>query len=155
MKSLIATALVSLLFSTQAFAGASNTILDCKSADGKVSLNGDVPGDFAEFNLSAKMFGNNPMGNVEIYSRTNQQTGKTETNGDAGVVDALEQSVFTIAAKDSDAMMTIQLYAIPKTVKVKSAGSTHLSSFIGKLTISSENGSVDRISVKCTTDKSI
>ncbi len=155
MKAIIATALISAsLFTAPAFAGASNTIVKCQSADGKVALEGDVPGDFAEFSLSGK-FGSGPMGVLEIYSRTNQSTGKTEGDGHVGVVEELEEGVFTIDAKDSEGMKSIQLYALPKTVKLKKAGSTRLSSFVGKLSISSENGGVDRVTVKCTTDKSI
>jgi hypothetical protein len=156
MKSMIVTMALGLVMSSQAFAGASNNFIECANADGSVKLVGDVPGDFAEFTLKATVKSKNGgiTPSIELYSRTNQQTGQNEANGRVAVVDALEDGVFTVRAESTEGAELIQLFAYPSTVRLKKHGRPRLSQFRAKLTLSSENGMEDVV-VRCKTDYSI
>lgn len=145
-----------MIFSAQAFAGASNVVLACKSADGKVKLSGYVPGDFAEFQLKAEIAGNNGSQSVELFSRINQTTGQTEENGRIVLIEDLANAVYTLQADDkgNEEMVRIALYALPKSVKYHRNNGTYSAAFTGKLTVSSENGGTDS-KVACSLDYSI
>lgn len=152
MKNLIlATMALLSMTSVQAFAGASNVFIDCKSADGKAQLHGDVPGDFAEFDLDAKAQQPNGTLSISLYDRTNQQTGQTEKNGRVAVVDDVDNGVYTIFSEDSESTQQIKLYAIPRTLKVSRHSVNFHTSFTGKLILTSENGMTES-TVSCVTN---
>ncbi len=159
MKAITVSALISMsLFAAQAYAGASNTVLSCKSADGKVTLQGHVPGDIAEFELKANMNTRAQFAGVSLSETVNQKTGQLESHGQIVVIEDLAQGVYTLEANDMNAEKNgemIRLYAIPSTVKYKKGSNSSKASFSAKLTASGENGSIDRVLVKCSTDYSI
>ena len=152
MKTTIMSLVFASLLPSLAYAGAANIVVNCKSADGKVSLKGNVPGDMQEFALTADISGNQGGLTMKLYSETNQQTGKLEANARIAVVEDLANAVFTVSAEDlnGEGIESIRLYALPKTVKYQ----RHHSVFIGKLEVSGENGGTNS-TVYCTTDYSI
>ncbi len=148
-------AALAMLISAQAFAGASNTSLDCSNKDGSVSLSGDVPGDFTEFTLTVTQGkGDKKKEFMKLYSVTNQTTYKTEENARLVIFEDLKNDVYALQADDLDGFQTIRLYAIPKTLNKNRSGVNVNSSFKGKLNVDSENGMIET-EVNCKTDYSI
>lgn len=72
MKKLILVFALAVIMSSQAYAGSANIEINCASSDSKVSLSGDVPGDFAEFHLNATIKENNGVRKLNLYSYTDQ-----------------------------------------------------------------------------------
>lgn len=148
MKSLI---LALGLVSSTAFAGAWNNQVECSNKDGSVTLSGNVPGDIDEFTLKVTVKSKNGgiTPSLELYSRTNQTTENMEANAVVAVVEDLQQKVFTIKAVDKEASGLIELYAYPRSLRVHPGKRGSITSFLGKLTVSSENGMKTAV-VSCT-----
>ena len=105
MKSLFVLSLAA--FATQLHAGASNAALSCQATNAGgsgITLEGEIPGDFAEFNLT-------------LVNR-NGALKYSDADGTATTVIAFSQGVFTLALQLNDGAELV-LYAIPKTVKAK------------------------------------
>ncbi|MGE3680733.1 MAG: hypothetical protein AB7G93_03330 [Bdellovibrionales bacterium] len=152
MKKYVLSAAVVLAASQQALAGATNTQLKCQSGNGKVELSGHVPGDFAEFHLTATVKGNNGTEKIELLSEVDQESRQLVRNARLTIIEDLENRVYALQAEDlhEENIGLIRLYAIPKTVKVTKSGLTTRSSFQAKLSVSSENGGAEEV-VSCTT----
>lgn len=148
MKALI---LVLGLVSSTAFATVSNTKVDCVNKDGSVTLKAELPGDVdtAIVKATVKPKNGGIAPNVEIYSRWNQAQLKQETNGQIASVDGLQNGVFTIKATSSEGAELIELYAYPSAVRTGKGLHGMTARFIGKLTLSSENG-MEIANVRCT-----
>lgn len=133
----IATALIALFMSTYAFAGATNTKLSCASADGKITMDGEVPGDFSEFDLTVKIKNETGVEKLRLFSKIDQETSLLVENGRVAVVEDLEKGVFTVRAEgiNQKSYGVISLYAIPKTVKVQDKNGAIQSAFTGHLTV--------------------
>jgi hypothetical protein len=96
-----------LAFATQLYAGASNATLSCQATNAGgsgITLEGEIPGDFAEFNLT--------------LSNRNGTLKYSDADGTATTVIAFSTGVFTLALQLNDGTELV-LYAIPKTVKAK------------------------------------
>ena len=96
-----------LAFATQLHAGASNATLSCEATNtggSGITLDGEIPGDFAEFNLTLA----NRNGTLK-YS---------DADGTATTVTAFSQGVFTLKLQLNNGAELV-LYVIPKTVKAK------------------------------------
>ena len=92
---------------TQLHAGASNATLNCKATNtggSGITLDGEIPGDFAEFNLT--------------LANRNGALKYSDADGTATTVTAFSQGVFTLKLQLNDGAELV-LYAIPKTVKAK------------------------------------
>jgi len=133
MKQTILT-LATLLLASQAHAGAANTELNCKSAKGDLTLSGHVPGDFAEFQLTAVIQDERGKHTINLYSEIGRE------NARISVVEDLENGVYTLFSEDlnHESIGTIQLYALPKTVKYVSKGIEQRASFKAKIWLSGE-----------------
>jgi hypothetical protein len=108
-RSIIGLLAASLLMAStpNAFGGANNADLECKSASSSkpaVRLFGNVPGDFAEFELTFR------AGDDAIVMKAPDD--KIE------VVTELAKGVFTLAVELADGR-SLRLYAVPPSVKVK------------------------------------
>ncbi|MBX2988231.1 MAG: hypothetical protein KF802_10065 [Bdellovibrionaceae bacterium] len=120
-----------ILFSLQSAAGASNTTLKCSSADKKIRVDGQVPGDLAEFDL--KVF--NGGRESRFFSFVNQTTLQTEENASVKIVEDLDVGVYTLAAntRNSPLSLSLELYAIPSTLKKTKIPNGARSSFEAKM----------------------
>jgi len=148
--------LVSLIGLQQAFAGAAQTHLSCKEVDGKISLSGDVPGDSDEFDLTLKM--GDKQSRIYSTKMCNPQGCTNEENGTVAIVEALNKGVYTMkASRHGEALADVQLYALPKTVKVKKLTNGQTSNFGGVLRVYDQAfGTEPRtFNVLCTTEYSI
>jgi len=142
------------LVSSQAFAGATNEVINCSSADKKVVLTGDVPGDIGEFHLDVKLATKGPQ-ELKMYSETNQTTGNTDENAHIVNVDDLRNGVFMFQADllpdQNSNGATVKLYALPKTISLKALPSAGLkSSFKARIQVYGDNVDADT-TVTCTT----
>lgn len=152
MKALI---LVLSLVSSQAFAGAWNNQIECSNKSGSITLSGNVPGDIDEFSLKVVVKSKAKVNSkftpsMELYSRTNQETGKTEKIATVAVVEDLQQKIFTVKAIDTNEMSLIELYAYPGSLRIEKGGRGSKTRFLGKLTVSNENG-MEVATVSCKT----
>lgn len=153
---MITTIAMGLVFSVQAFAGMSNTSVECQSAQGDVKLEGGVPGGFAEFTLKATAASEKGQFQIDLHSMLDQQTGKMDENGHVAVVEDLSRGVYTIKADGKDEnTQQIELYAYPQTFRMhKQKYGGFSAEFTGQLTMTSENGwKVSK--VKCSIGSSI
>ena len=100
----IAASLVVLLWSSAVHAGAANADFHCTSAAGapKLTLDGDIPGDFASFELR-----------LSSQAATATMTDREER---ISVVENFAKGVFSIAVTKADDR-NLLLYALPATVK--------------------------------------
>ena len=115
MKISLALASLALLASTSsAFAGAANAELKCQSASG-LTIEGSVPGDFAEFDLTVSKNGQS----ARLFSGINQGDGETEESATLAVIESLTDGVWTLSSvlKGEDTYGYLQLFALPKTLK--------------------------------------
>jgi len=104
----ILVAALAMLISAQAFAGASNTSLECSNKEGTVSLSGSIPGDFAEFTLSVVQGkGDKKKEFMKLYSTVNQQTSQTEENARIVVIEDFKNNVYALHAIDTDGFQMI------------------------------------------------
>jgi hypothetical protein len=135
----IGTLLATLVLSAQAHAGATNIVLDCKTADGKVALTGDVPGDMADFSLEATL----PKAYGKLISAWDENQKDNPNSGRVSVIEDFKNGVFTVysesTSKNSD--LTIRLYAFPKSVKMKPLPYGYEAHFTGHLSIWDRKGS--------------
>jgi hypothetical protein len=158
MKTKLATLaiLATTLIGSQAVAGAANTVLQCKDASGKLVLEGDVPGDMADFRVKATAKGVRGPVTVELFSEPNQNGSGSRENGQITVIEDLDQGVYTLRAEaiPNRYSTVVSLYAIPKTVKVKHKSNGVTSSFRAKLAVGQDNDWASA-NVSCTTDYSI
>jgi hypothetical protein len=140
-----------LLISSQAFAGASNAGINCKSADG-LTLTGNIPGDFAEFDVTIRQADKSSR----VYSLTNQKTGQLEGNGTATAVQSLKDGVYTITInRESPSHGFIEMFAIPKTVVFKSVSGGYTATFSAKLSFRLFSDDIVDKTVQCTMKYSI
>jgi len=96
-----------ILFPLLCSAEASNAKLSCKSTTtngNNITLNGMIPGDFAEFYLELK------MGGKVIFMNDNKDS--------IYVITDFDQQVFTVAVGRQDGR-DLLFYAVPNTLKTK------------------------------------
>jgi hypothetical protein len=94
-------------FPAQLHAGASNAELSCEATNtggSGITLKGDIPGDYSEFNLT--------------LANRNGKRFWSDADGSAHSVIAFSKGVFTLTLQLNDGTDLV-LYAIPKTVKAK------------------------------------
>jgi len=108
-----------LLLAENSYAGASNALLNCQATQPKLSLVGEIPGDFAEFSLALEA-------NETIKKMDNN------THGIQVIAD-FKSGVFTLGVNQKDGH-NLQLYAYPKTMKISENTNTALSAnFDGRI----------------------
>lgn len=108
-----------LLIAENSYAGASNALLDCQATQPKLSLVGEIPGDFAEFSLAFEA-------NKKIKKMDDS------THGIQVIAD-FESGVFTLGVNQKDGH-NLQLYAYPNTMKITENTDTALSAnFDGRI----------------------
>ncbi|MGV6809573.1 MAG: hypothetical protein ACWA5U_06825 [bacterium] len=95
--------LSTLLLVENSYAGASNALLNCQSTQPKLSLVGEIPGDFAEFSLSLEA-----DGKIKKMDDT--------THGIQVIAD-FESGVFTLGVSQKEGH-NLQFYAYPNTMKM-------------------------------------
>lgn len=140
-----------LFISGQAFAGASNADINCRSADG-LTLTGNIPGDFAEFDVTIRRGGKSSR----VYRLTNQQTGQSEGNANATVVQSLKDGVYSIMInRESPSYGHIEMFAIPKTVVFKNVSNVSTATFSAKLSFRLFGADIEDKTVRCTMKYSI
>jgi hypothetical protein len=111
MKTPVAVVLLSLLSSPVALAGSAPGALSCQQVGGGVTLQGLIPAVEVELDLTLS------------DGKTSRKV--TNDQAEAYVVEAFEQGVFTLIVAGKG-VGTIQLYALPKTVKAtKKSGEVH------------------------------
>lgn len=116
--------------STQAFAGASNADLKCQARG--FAIEGNIPGDFAEFDLTVNKAGRTGR----LASVLNQSNGQTEENAKITVVQELRDGVWTLSsARLGDDYGFLQMHALPKTVKMKPTSNGYRASFQAKASV--------------------
>ena len=105
MKFLFVLSLIA--FATHLHAGASNASLSCQATNAGgsgITLDGEIPGDFAEFNLT--------------LANRNGVLKYSDTDGTVTTVIAFSKGVFTLKLQLNNGT-ELALYAIPKTVTAK------------------------------------
>ena len=92
------------LWSSGVHAGTANADFHCASAPGasKLTLDGNIPGDFASFELR--------------LSNEHATETMTDEDGRISVIENFAQGVFTVAVTGSDDR-NLLLYALPATIK--------------------------------------
>ncbi|WP_413288324.1 hypothetical protein [Bdellovibrio sp. HCB337] len=107
------------LFTTSAFAGATNAIFECVSGSGRTTLTASVPGDFAEHSVTLTI-----DGKVAEYFDTIEQTPPylSIRNSDVAVTGDMQKKdySFLITQQESPSAVLLSFTAIPKSIKVKS-----------------------------------
>lgn len=154
MKSILTATLLATIFSPQAFAGAANAQIKCVSADGRARLEGDVPGDFADFNLTAEINDKNGPVTVKLHAVVDQTSGQPDESGRISVIEDLRYGVYTLNAEAKDQSQTIRLYALPKSVRYRKHAYSYSATFAGKLSLVRDYKYLFS-NVTCTTDYSI
>lgn len=124
-----------LAISFNCVAGASNAELKCNSIKNKVTLEGDIPGDYADFNLTLKNNKTIIMGNEDDRIE---------------VVTNLSQHIFIASVMLSNKDYFL-LYAVPNSIKYR-GGSSRLFSANFKAVL---NTSSEQIGMQCTLNHSI
>lgn len=128
---LFAAAMISHSFAMAAdLAGAANALLECRSTDG-VTIKGEVPGDFAEFDMSIQKGDKT----ARLFSVLNQRTGQLESNATIAIVQDLKNGVWTLVSEQTAKAIYghLELYALPKSVKFHRRSNGYQATFKGKL----------------------
>jgi hypothetical protein len=142
-KSLFAIILLFVSTVPSAFAGSAQTQLKCTSPTG-YTVEGFVPGDALDFKVTVA-FGPKT---IEFKDLINQQSLARESNANITVVESLKNAVFTLSSKAQDGSFnTIELFALPKSVKYTVLRFGFESKFRAKLRLYSEEFSTQLISV--------
>jgi len=84
--------------------GAANADFECKAKSGDITLTGDIPGDFAEFNLVLR--------DGKAEEKFSDQKEKIY------VIEDFSRGVFSFVV-DRKEETPVQIYAIPDTIKAK------------------------------------
>lgn len=152
--SMVSVVCMAMMASTAAFAGAANADLSCRSSDG-VTVSGNVPGDFAEFDMTVQQGSKS----ARLFSVTNQSSGQTEENATISTVQDLRNGVWTLVSNRMvpGAYGYVQLYALPKTMKFQTVPNGYNASFTAKLRFNLKDiadSSVDK-TVSCTLEYGI
>lgn len=111
MKPIIIAVLSLLILTPKAlFAGAANAELECVSVGKKgdrMTLKGDIPGDFAEFSLEFKV----GEKSVEMNDRSRDDT--------LAVVNNWKRKVFTVYVDSKNGYRNLVMYAVPASVRTR------------------------------------
>lgn len=111
--------LSALLFAESSYAGASNALLNCQATQPKLSLVGEIPGDFAEFSLA-----------LEVDEKIKKMD---DTTHGIQVIADFKSGVFTLGVNQKDGH-NLQFYAYPNTMKITENTDSALSaSFEGRI----------------------
>jgi hypothetical protein len=136
MKLSLAFAALSLFTVTHAFAGAANADLKCTARG--LTIEGNIPGDFAEHDLTITSGGRK----VRLAS-----DGLAKEGSKLQVVDRMSDSVWTLSAQEGEGYYGwAQMYALPKTVKFKSTRNGYRATFKAKADVNFEQLGAETIS---------
>jgi|GEM_PF-6762463 len=151
----IAALFIATLTLQSAVAGSAQTHISCKELDDKISLSGDI-GDSNNFDLSLKQEDN--VSRIYAVTMCNPNGCSTEENGRVTVVENLPKGVYTLKAdRDGESISDVELYALPKTVRVKSRPHGMKYQFGGVLNVYDQalGKKRQRYNVLCTTEYAI
>lgn len=122
-----------LIVPATATAGAANAGLRCVSRDKKLVIEGDIPGDFAEFKLTVAK-----NGKSKTYS---------DKTGDRIVVFGhFSKRIFTLAVLPKKGV-EVRMFALPRSVRVKSKGHSTKGTFTVQLIVAPNPGVEDPMSL--------
>ena len=139
-----------------ALAGSAQTHLNCREIDDKISLSGDIPGDSNDFDLSLKK--GKQVSRIYSVTICNPQGCNTEANGKISVVEALNKGVYTVKAhREGESLANVDLYALPKTVRLKNKPNGQSSRFGGVLKVYDQalGSETEKYNVLCETEYAI
>lgn len=137
MKTKFAIFSLCLGFSFAALAGATNDDIKCE-ANGKTVLSGDVPGDFASFDVTLTSAG----GSVAL----------SDVAAKIDVAQYYEDGVWTLNIERSSPYGFLQMHALPKTMIFKRIPNGYTASFTAKAeyNFSEVAASTQTMTLKCT-----